>query len=78
MSVASFALEMRNGVDEGREEDTTEERWEGEMEHRFNLKVTGIGVGGTQVARCRLNCIKKWSEMCRGFTKMLSAIQLCV
>ncbi len=46
-------------VDEGREEDTTEERWEGERERRFRLKVTGRLVGGTQVAKCNLNVMKK-------------------
>ncbi len=41
----------------------------------FCLKVTGIGVGGTQVAKCSLNVMKKWSEICRGSTKMFSAIR---
>ncbi len=31
----------------------------GEREHRFRLKVTGRGIGGTQVVICRLNVIKK-------------------
>ncbi len=44
---------------EGREDDTTEGRWNGERERRFCLKVTGRGIGGTQVVRCRLNIIKK-------------------
>ncbi len=44
------------------------ERW-------FCIKVTGRGVGGTQLVRCRLNVMKKWSGMCRGFNKMLSALQ---
>lgn len=35
------------------------ERWEGERERRFCLKVNGIGVGGTQVAKCCLNVMKK-------------------
>ncbi len=56
----------------------SEEKLEGEREHRFCLKVTGRGVGATQVATCRLNVMKKRSEMCRGVTKMLSAIQLHV
>ncbi len=45
---------------------------------RFCLKVTGRGIGGTQVAKCNLNVIKKWSELCSGSTKMLSAEQLRV
>ncbi len=36
-------------------EDTTEERLEGEMEHRFHLKVTSKGVGGTRLAKCNVN-----------------------
>ncbi len=78
MSVSAFTSRDEKLLGEGREEDTTEEIWEGEREHRFRLKATGKGVGGTQVAKYKLNVMKKWSEMCRGFTKMLSAIQLCV
>ncbi len=51
-------------VGEGREADTTEERCEGERERRFRLKVTGKGVGGTRVAKCDVNLMKNWSEMC--------------
>ncbi len=51
-------------VGEGREEDTTEERWDGERELRFRLKVTGKGVGGTLVAKCDVNLMKNWSEIC--------------
>ncbi len=43
---------------EGREENITEERCEGKRERRFHLKVTGRGVGGSEVARCRLNVMK--------------------
>ncbi len=32
---------------EGREDDTTEERWKGERELKFHLKITGRGIGGT-------------------------------
>ncbi len=35
-------------VGEGRAEDTSEVRFEGEREQRFCLKVTGIGVGGSE------------------------------
>ncbi len=42
---------------------------------RFRLKVTGKGVGGTQVAKCNVNLMKKWSEICSGCTRMLSAVQ---
>ncbi len=58
MSVAAFTSRDEKWVGEGREEDTTEERCEGESEQRFHLKVTGRGVGGSQVARCRLNVMK--------------------
>ncbi len=78
VSVAAFTSRDEKWVGEEREEDTTEERWEGEKPtaHRFRLKVTGKGVGGTRVAKCKLNVLKKWSEICIGCTKMLSAAQL--
>ncbi len=44
-----------------------------DLERRFRLKVTGRGVGG---AKCNLIVMKKWSEICSGSTKMLSAVQL--
>ncbi len=78
VSVAAFTSGDEKWVGEGREEDTAEERWEGERECRFCLKVTGRGIGGTQVAKCNLNVMKKWSELCSGSTKMLSAEQLRV
>ncbi len=78
VSVAAFTSRDEKWVGEGREEDTAEERWEGERECRFCLKVTGRGIGGTQVAKCNLNVMKKWSELCSGSTKMLSAEQLRV
>ncbi len=28
----------------------------------FSLKVTGKGVGGTRVAKCNVNLMKKWSR----------------
>ncbi len=62
VSVAAFTSRYEKWVGEGREEDTTEERWEGERERRFRLKVTGKGVGGTRVAKCNVNLMKKWSE----------------
>ncbi len=46
-------------------------------DRRFRLKVTGKGVGGTRVAKCNVNLIK-WSEICSGCTRMLSAVQLRV
>lgn len=55
MSVAVFTSRDEKRVGEGREDDTTEERWKGERERRFCLKVTGRGTGGTQVLICRLN-----------------------
>ncbi len=75
VSVAAFTSRDDKWVNEGREDDTTEERLEGEREHRFHLKVTGKGVGGTRVAKCNVNLMKKWSEICSGWTKMLSAVQ---
>ncbi len=41
VSVAAFTSRDEKWVGEGREEDITEERWEGERERRFHLKVTG-------------------------------------
>ncbi len=55
VSVAAFTSRDEKCVGEGREEDTTEERWEGERERRFHLKLTGKGVGGTRVAKCNVN-----------------------
>ncbi len=78
VSVAAFTSRDEKWVGEEREEDTTEERWEGERERRFRLKVTGKGVGGMQVAKCNVNVMKKWSEICSGCTRMLSAVQLHV
>ncbi len=39
MSVAAFTSRTEKWVGEGRNEDTTEERCEGEREQRFRLKV---------------------------------------
>ncbi len=75
VSVAAFTSRDEKCVGEGREEDTTEERWEGERECRFRLKVTGRKVGGTQVVKCNLNVMNKWSEIHSGSTKMLPAVQ---
>ncbi len=47
MSVAVFTSRAEKWVCEGREEDTSEVRFEGEMEQRFRLKVTDRGVGGS-------------------------------
>ncbi len=44
LSVAAFTSRDEKWVGEGREEDTTEERWEGERERRFRLKVTGTNM----------------------------------
>ncbi len=75
VSVAAFTSRDEKCVGEGREEDTTEERCEGERERRFRLKVTGKGVGGTRVAKCNVNLMNKWSEICSDCTRMLSAVQ---
>ncbi len=76
VSVAAFTTRDEKWVGEGRDEDTTEERWEGEREHRFCLKVNGKGVGGTAVPTCNVNVMKEWSEICRGCTRLFSAVQL--
>ncbi len=60
VSVTAFTSRDEKWVGEGRKEDTTEERWEGERERRFRLKVTGNRVGGTWVAKCNVNVMKKW------------------
>ncbi len=78
VSVAAFTSRDVKWVGEGREEDTTEERREGERECRLRLKVTGNGDGGTRVAKCEVNVMKKWSEICSGCTRMLSVVQLRV
>ncbi len=72
VSVAAFTSRDEKWVGKEREEDITEERWEGE---RVRLKLTGRGVGGTRVAKCNVNLMKKWSEICSGCTRMLSAVQ---
>ncbi len=59
MSLAVFTSRDEKYVGEGREDDTTGKIWKGESEHRFCLKVTGRGIGGTEVVICRLNIIKK-------------------
>ncbi len=61
VSVAAFTSRDEKWVGEGREEDTTEDRCEGERERRFRLKETGKGVGGTRVAKCNVNLMKKLS-----------------
>ncbi len=48
VSVAAFTSRDVKWVGEGREGDTTEERWVGERERRLRLKVTGKGAGGTR------------------------------
>ncbi len=75
VSLAAFTSRDEKWVGEGREEDTTEEIWDGERESRFHLKVTGKGVGGTRVAKCNVNLMKIWSETCSGCTRMLSAVK---
>ncbi len=47
VSVAAFTSRDEKWLGGGREEDTTEERREGERERRLRLKVTGKGDGGT-------------------------------
>ncbi len=78
VSLAAFTSRDDKWVGKGREEDTTEKRWEGERERRFCLKVTGKRVGGTRVAKCNVNLINKLSEICSGCTRMFSAVQLHV
>ncbi len=58
VSVAALTSRAEKWLGERREEDTTEERCEGERERRFYPKVTGRGVGGSEVGLCRLNVIK--------------------
>ncbi len=63
VSVAAFTSRDEKWVGEGTDEDTTEERREWERERRLRLKVTGKGDGGTRVAKCKVNVMKKWSEI---------------
>ena len=44
VSVAVFTFRYENCEGEGREDDTAEERWKGESERRFHLKVTGLSL----------------------------------
>ncbi len=48
VSIAPFTSRDEKRVGTGREEDTTEERWEGEWELRFCLKVT-LGLHTTRL-----------------------------
>ncbi len=59
LSVAAFTSRDEKWVGEGREAETSEERWEGERERRFRLKVTSKGIGGTRVAKCNVNVMKE-------------------
>ncbi len=58
MSVAVLTSRAEIWVGEGKEEDITKVRCEGKRERRFRLKVTVRGVGGSEIARCRLNVMK--------------------
>ncbi len=59
---------MRNGWT--REERVTLQRKDGRVKGSIgSLKVTGRGIGSTQIVICRLNVINRLSEMSRGFTK---------
>ncbi len=78
VSVAAFTSRDEKWVGEGREEETSEERWEGQRERRFRLKVTSKGIGGTRVAKCYVNVMKKRSMICSGCTRMLCVVQLRV
>ncbi len=55
VSVAAFTSRDEKWLGEGRDEDTTEERWEAERKSRFRLKVTGKVASGTRVAKCNVN-----------------------
>jgi len=59
VSVAVFTSRDEKCEGEGREDDTAEERWDGERVHRFRLKVTAGGVGGVWVISCRLKVMSK-------------------
>ncbi len=74
VSVAAFTSRDEKWVGEGREEDTTEERWKGERECRFCPKVTGKGVGGTWVAKCNVYIMSKWSELYSGCTSTIACV----
>ncbi len=49
VSIAPFTSRNEKRVGAGREEDTTEERWEGDRELRFCLKVTLVGLHTTRL-----------------------------
>ncbi len=63
MSVSVFTSRDEKWVGKRREDDTTEERCKGERERRFCLKVTGRGIGGTQIVIFRLNAEVESNEL---------------
>ncbi len=58
VSVAAFTSRDEKWVGEGREEDTTEERWEGEREHSFLLKMWKHDRGGRKEDR-KGECVRE-------------------
>ncbi len=68
MSVAAFTSRDEKWVGVGREENITEERWEGEREGRFRLKVTGKGVGGTRVVNSGVRTFMEQLIQCADIT----------
>ncbi len=60
VSVAAFTSRDEKCVGEGREEDTIEERCEGERERRFRLKVTGKGDFAIAINLLQIISVKLW------------------
>ncbi len=75
VSVALFVSSAENWEGEGSEDETIEDRWEGESERRLRRKVTCRGVCAMSGDSVRLEVMRKWSEVCSGVTKVLSVEQ---
>ena len=78
VSVALFVSRAENCESERSEDETTEDRRDGESERRFRRKVTRVGACATSGVSARLAVMRKWSEVCSGVTKVLSTEQQCV
>ena len=75
VSAALFVSRAENCESEGSEDETTEDRRDGESEHRFRRKVTCVGVCAASGVSARLAVMRKWSEVCSGVPKILSLKQ---
>jgi len=75
VSVALFMSRAENCASEGSEDETTEDRRDGDSERRFRRNVTRVGACAVSGVSARLAVMRKWSEVCSGATKVLSTEQ---